>query len=116
MRLASFLEIIEENAGLTPPEAERAARATLSTLGERITRGEADDIAAFLPRELREALTSAPEPAEPFGLDEFLRRVAEREGVDEETALSHARAVFVALGQAVAGGELRDMAAQLPKD
>jgi uncharacterized protein (DUF2267 family) len=110
------MDIVEETAGITPEEAERAVRATLSTLAERITRGEADDIAAFLPRELRELVTSAPEPAEPFGLDEFVRRVAEREGVDEATAYRHAQAVFVALGQAGAPRELRDMAAQLPRD
>jgi hypothetical protein len=33
--------------------------------------------AAFLPRELRPLLSGAPEPAEPFGLDELIRRVAE---------------------------------------
>jgi uncharacterized protein (DUF2267 family) len=49
-------------------------------------------------------------------VDEFVRRVAEREGTDPKTAREHARAVFTALGEAVAPGELRDMAAQLPKD
>jgi uncharacterized protein (DUF2267 family) len=116
MRVATFLDIVAETAGISLEEAERAARATLSTLAERITRGEADDIAGFLPRELRGELTAAPEPAEPFGLDEFVRRVAEREGVDPATASGHAQAVFTALGQAVAPGELRDMAAQLPRD
>jgi uncharacterized protein (DUF2267 family) len=110
------MSTVEQVAGITRPEAEQAVRATLETLAERITGGEADDIAAFLPPELRPLLTSAPEPAEGFGLDEFLRRVAEREGVDEAGAREHARAVFVALGVAVAPGELRDMAAQLPND
>jgi uncharacterized protein (DUF2267 family) len=116
MRYATFLDIIEKTGGLTPPEAERAARAVLETLAERITGGEARDVAVFLPRELRGLLESGPEPAEGFGLDEFLRRVAEREGVDQETAEEHARAVFTALGVAVAPGELRDMVAQLPRD
>jgi uncharacterized protein (DUF2267 family) len=95
--------------------AEEAIRATLATLAERITRGEAEDIAAHLPAELRSLLTNTPEPAEPFSYDEFVRRVAEREGVDPHDAAEHARAVFVALGVAVAPGELRDMAAQLPR-
>jgi uncharacterized protein (DUF2267 family) len=88
----------------------------LETLAERITGGEARDIAVFLPKELRGILESALEPAEGFGLEEFLRRVADREGVDERTAAEHARAVFTALGLAVAPGELRDMAAQLPRE
>lgn len=116
MREDDFVQTVEREAGLTPEEARRAARETLRTLGQRITRGEADDIAAFLTGELRDLLTSVPEPAERFGLEQFVRRVAELEGVDEATAYPHVQAVFVALGEAVAPQELRDMAAQLPKE
>ena len=43
MRIGTFLEIIEQAAaGTTREEAERAARATLQTLAERITLGEAE--------------------------------------------------------------------------
>jgi uncharacterized protein (DUF2267 family) len=116
MRYSPFITTVEQVAGIDRPEAERAVHATLETLGERITGGEARDIAAFLPEEVRPFLARSLEPAEPFGLDEFVRRVAEREGVDERAALEHARAVFTALGVAVAPGELRDMVSQLPKD
>jgi uncharacterized protein (DUF2267 family) len=116
MRYATFMTTVEQAAGITREQADRAVRATLETLAERITAGEADDIALFLPPEVRPLVTVAPPEAEAFGLDEFVRRVAEREGVDERTARDHARAVFVALGEAVAPGELRDMAAQLPRD
>lgn len=116
MRYATFLTTVEQVAGIPREQAERAVQATLRTLAERITGGEARDIALFLPRELRPLMTSTPEPAARFGLDEFLRRVAEREGVDRRTAAEHARAVFVALGMAVAPGELRDMMSQLPKE
>ncbi|HEY2656336.1 MAG TPA: DUF2267 domain-containing protein [Solirubrobacteraceae bacterium] len=116
MREETFLQVVEREAGITRDEARKAARATLRTLGQRITRGEARDIAAFLTGDLREILMSASERAERFGLDQFVRRVAELEGVDEATAYRHVQAVFVALGEAVAPGELRDMAAQLPKE
>ena len=116
MQYASFLTVVEQVGGLTPEEAERAIQATLETLSERITGGEARDIAEFLPKGMRGFLTDTREEAERFGLEEFYRRVAEREGVDPGTAAAHARAVFVALGVAVAPGELRDMAAQLPND
>jgi uncharacterized protein (DUF2267 family) len=116
MRYGTFLTIVERQAGLDRPEAERAVKATLQTLAERITGGEADDLAAFLPRELRAYLTPAVEAAEAFDLPEFLRRVAVRESVDEHTALEHAMAVFVAIGAAVAPGEVHDMASQLPRD
>jgi uncharacterized protein (DUF2267 family) len=114
MHYGPFLSTVEQAGGLTRDEAVRAVEATLRTLAERITRGEAADIAALLPQELRRCLTTTPEEAERFGLDEFYGRVAQREGVDRRTAAAHARAVFAALGAAVAPGELRDMASQLP--
>jgi uncharacterized protein (DUF2267 family) len=116
MHYAPFLSTVEQVGGITREEAERAIEATLATLAERITGGEADEIAAFLPKEVRHFLTPTREEAERFGLDEFYRRVAERAGVDRRTAAAYARAVFVALGVAVAPGELRDMAAQLPRE
>jgi uncharacterized protein (DUF2267 family) len=116
MRYATFMDIVEDTGGLTPTEAERAARAVLETLAERITGGEARDLAVFLPRELRGLLEVTPEQAEAFTLGEFLRRVAEREGVDEDAAEEHTRAVLTALAVAVAPGELGDMVAQLPRE
>lgn len=49
-------------------------------------------------------MTSVPERAELFGLDEFVRRAAEREHVDRDTAYDNVRAVLAALAQAVAPG------------
>jgi uncharacterized protein (DUF2267 family) len=116
MRYTSFVTTVERLSGLSRPASERAIEATLRTLSERISGGEADDIAAFLPQEVRPWLTSAVEPAEPFDREEFIRRVADREHVDPSVAEDHVRAVFQAIGFAVAPGELRDMAAQLPRD
>jgi uncharacterized protein (DUF2267 family) len=116
MLYATFLTELERLTGLAREEAERATQATLRTLAERASGGEMRDIAAHLPRELRPLLTEVGEKAEPFDYDEFIDRVARREGTDREVAADHARAVFRVLGMAVAPGELRDLAAQLPKD
>lgn len=45
-----------------------------------------------------------------------MRRVADREDVDEATARRDVQAVFTTLAMAVAPGELGDMMAQLPRD
>jgi uncharacterized protein (DUF2267 family) len=111
-----LLDTVAQAAGIKRDDAERAVRAALRTLGERITRGLAEDIATSLPHDLRELLVSAPEPAERFDLEEFVQRVADREGVDVATAYRDLQGVFVALGRAVPPGELDDLAAQLPKD
>jgi uncharacterized protein (DUF2267 family) len=110
-----FITTVQEAADLNREQAERAIRATLETLSERIAEGEARDLAAELPPEVAPHL-GRKGPAERFDVDEFLRRVAELEGVDVETADAHARAVFAALGQAVSAKELADLEAELPKD
>jgi uncharacterized protein (DUF2267 family) len=110
-----FLSRVERDAGLSRPEAERAVRATLQTLGERLSRGQSRDLAAQLPPELAGVVASDTN-AQAYDLDEFLRRVAEREGVSVADARAHARAVFATLGRAVRRKEIDDMAAELPKD
>ncbi|MEA2254578.1 MAG: hypothetical protein QOG35_623 [Solirubrobacteraceae bacterium] len=110
-----FLTAVEQAAGVDRERAELATRATLQTLAERIAAGEARDLAAELPAELAPWIGTTT-PAERFGVDEFVRRIAEREEVDVADAERHARAVLGALGQAVSPRELDDVAAELPKD
>jgi uncharacterized protein (DUF2267 family) len=110
-----FIGTVRERAQITGEEAEKTACATLRTLAERITEGELLDLAERLPEPLR-ACADADGPPEPFHVDEFLHRVAERAGVDESAAERDARAVFVALWRAVGPNEFTDMRAQLPSD
>jgi uncharacterized protein (DUF2267 family) len=113
---AGFIETVASAAHISRDVAERAARATLRTLGERITRGEADDIAAQLPPEAAPYLESTARGAEAFDVDEFVRRVAERAAVGIPDAERLASAVFLALGRALSPDEMDDLAAQLPRD
>jgi uncharacterized protein (DUF2267 family) len=110
-----FMDLVATKARRSREDAERAARATLQTLAERVSVGQARDLAEQLPPELAPWLATDG-GAEPFDVDEFLRRVAEREGADLERAERDARAVFDALGRLVPSKELDDMAAELPKD
>jgi uncharacterized protein (DUF2267 family) len=110
-----FLTIVQQKAGISRERAEAATQATLETLAERLSAGEARDVAAQLPPELAPYLPPRGD-AEGFDVEEFLRRVAEREGGDVPTAEEHARAVFAALRRAVDPDEIEDLAAELPKD
>jgi uncharacterized protein (DUF2267 family) len=110
-----FIAVVEQHAGIGHERARRAARATLETLAERISKGEARDLAEQVPPEVSPWLLPAGSP-EPFDPGEFLRRVAEREEVDLDTAERHARAVFAALGRAVSPDELADVLSELPKE
>jgi uncharacterized protein (DUF2267 family) len=50
-----------------------------------------------------------------MSLDEFIERVADREGTDYERALEHAHAVFAALRDTLTDREFSDLLAELPK-
>ncbi len=96
----AFIDAVATAAQLDAEGAERATRAVLQTLAERIDRGEARDLAARLPAEVAPWIATTS-PAEGFDVDEFVRRVGQREGVNEPTAYGHARAVLDALARAV---------------
>jgi uncharacterized protein (DUF2267 family) len=115
MEYEEIIEVTQRaSGGLGSEAAERAAQATLQTLAERLPRGEARHILQELPAELKPWVYTETD-AEAFGIDEFLNRVAQREGVDVETALLRARAVFFALGDALSPREVEHLAANLPE-
>ena len=122
MQYQEFLQGVQEQISATEPAtqtqraAEQAITATLQTLSERLTGGEATDLAAQLPEELKAPLERSAEEAERFSLEEFYERVAEREGVDLETARNDASAVMSVLRLAVTPGQLDDLMAQLPSE
>ncbi|MEA2127649.1 MAG: hypothetical protein QOJ85_540 [Solirubrobacteraceae bacterium] len=111
-----FIRIVHRAGGIPQGEARRAARATLETLGERLDEDDATELAAKLPGELATWLVTARAREEELDLDEFLRRTAEREGVDAETARRDAAAVFAALADAVGLEQLTEIVAALPAD
>lgn len=93
-------------------QAVRAIDATLSTLRERIAGNEPNNLADQLPAELSEPLRGTG-GQDNFSLAEFYDRVAEKEGVDREEAVTHARAVGTTLQQAVTAGEMNKVRWQL---
>jgi uncharacterized protein (DUF2267 family) len=115
-----FTALVEQAAGIDREAAERAIRAVLQTLGERLGGRAARALAEHLPPEVRPWLDAAPTAgdarsgvcggqarqsgtAQPFGADEFVRRVAERARVDPPTAEYCTTAVYTALRQALDG-------------
>ena len=116
MNMDQIVSAVRESARIdTREHAEKAVRATLAVLGQRLA-GEAADLAAQLPDELTVDMPTGPE-SERFGLDEFYRRVAEKEGhgCSEAEARQHARAVTALLRESV-GSEWRHVLDQLPDD
>ncbi|MCK2215779.1 DUF2267 domain-containing protein [Actinomadura sp. ATCC 31491] len=96
-------------------EAAHVTAAVLEVLSSRITPQEAAGLAAQLARPLQPAVDTDPERvAGTFGVEEFLRRVAERVGGRPRTAEWDASAVLTTLAEAVSGGELNHLISELP--
>jgi RND superfamily putative drug exporter len=111
-----FLEHVVSRSELTRPEAARAGNAVLTTLAERITRKERRVLALYLPKQLRPVIKGGRMRREEFPLDEFERRVAQRQGVSTESANESTRAVMSALSEVVGRGEMDYLRAQLSAD
>ncbi|HYX51034.1 MAG TPA: DUF2267 domain-containing protein [Ktedonobacteraceae bacterium] len=118
MKYDEFVAQVQRRADLqTKDEAVQAIRATLETLGERLAGGEAKDLAAQLPAEiaiyLQQPLAGS---GEPFTLDDFFMRIAEREGLEVAEAAFNARVVLGLLTEVVTMGEIENIRAQLPAE
>jgi uncharacterized protein (DUF2267 family) len=116
MTYEEFRATVADRAGLPEDQVEPLIRATLSTLADRVSSGEADDVASQLPRQLKEWMTPGTPWAEPLDLETFLRQVARRAGISEEEARKGARAVLTTVRQAISEGEFRDLMSQLPRE
>ena len=114
------IERVSRRSRLGADEAFGATEAVLEALGDRISRGQVDDLAARLPAELARALkrgrARSKGAARPRSVDEFLRIISDRERGTPEQAKEHAQAVFATLREAVGEREFADTVAQLPKD
>ena len=116
MKYDEFIDAAAIRAGVPPDDAEVLTYATLQTLAERLTGGEADDLASQLPVGLQDTLHKDFEQAEDFGLEEFVQRVGVNAGTDTALAWQGVRAVMTTLQDAVSRGEFDDVMAQLPDE
>jgi uncharacterized protein (DUF2267 family) len=122
MQHDEFIGQVQNRAHLSSRgDAERATRAVLETLGERIPEGLADNLAAPLPHEIgehlrRTAVYGGAGTGERFGRQDFIARVAERAGVREQQAAYLARAVAEVVNEATQGAVMAKVAESLPAD
>ncbi|MFE2408212.1 DUF2267 domain-containing protein [Kitasatospora sp. NPDC059408] len=127
MKYDEIIATVRDLAGLPDrAAAERATKAVLLTLGERLPAGLAVHMAAQLPPELaaavREAAREADEEGrahasgERFGLPVFAGRIAGRAGTGEDGGIREAAAVLEVLDAALAPDLMDKLAAVLPRD
>lgn len=117
MQYGEIIDKVNNDLGLDDrDQAGSAVVNTLELIGQRVAGNEPANLAAQLPRELQEPLTRHAGEAETFDVDEFLRRLAQREGagVGPEEARRHAQSVLATIARFVSSGELDDVRSQLP--
>lgn len=97
--------------------AAEAAEATLRVLGQRLTAGEAEDLATYLRGDAESWLVEhATATAEEFPPERFVSKVAREADVSEDRAEEYVEGVTDALGKEVPNREIDRAIAQLPDE
>lgn len=122
MQNHEFLSEVQTRIGVaTNDEATAAARAVLQTLADHLAGNAPAKLAAQLPEEIGALITeykNDPDAeGEGFGVDEFVKRTAERGGTDDlAAAKNHAVGILAVLREAISTGEFDKMRGTLPAE
>jgi uncharacterized protein (DUF2267 family) len=116
MQYDEFIASASSRTGRPPEVTESLTHATLGVLAERLSAGEASDLAAQLPEELQPDLIPPTQEAQPLESHDFVRKVAERAHVDETEARTAVAAVLTTTREAVTPGEWEDVASQMGRE
>ena len=114
MDYAELLQQVQVAGALDRATAEHVTLATVVTLAERMRHQELVRLGARLPNELQVAVRAGSPSGQPFGADEFVRRVAERVGVEPPAVWTQVRAVLGTLEREVA--EMEAVRLRLPRE
>lgn len=97
-------------------EAVRAVRATLMTLGQRLPEGNAEDLAASLPMEVKWYMTGAVQDhGQRFDWQELVERVSDIEQADPSDAAYHTRVIVDLVETLVPESDFRQLRESLPE-
>jgi uncharacterized protein (DUF2267 family) len=114
MDYAELLQQVQVAGALDRATAEQVILATVVTLAERMSHDELVRLGARLPAELQVAVRAGAPSCQPFGADEFVRRVAVRVGVEPQRVWTDVRAVLGTLEREVV--EMEAVRVRLPRE
>lgn len=116
MQYQEFIDQVQHRARLTGSEAaEKATKATLETLAERLFGNEPEHISSQLPEGISRFLNGKKNKTK-YSITEFLERISEREEVELPDSVFHAKIVLDVLKDAVSKGEIEHIRDQLPQE
>ncbi|GAB3329818.1 DUF2267 domain-containing protein [Micromonospora halotolerans] len=119
MEYQDFINAVATRAKVSTDQAATVTRATLQALADRISAGQAEDLAYQLPGGLDDCLRKPlrqDQVKASLGFDDFVQRVADRQDVDRALADAGVGPVLTTLREAVTRDEFENALAQLPKE
>ncbi|MGY0002318.1 DUF2267 domain-containing protein [Micromonospora sp. I033] len=119
MEYQDFINAVATRAKVSTDQAATVTRATLEALADRISAGQAENLAYQLPGGLDDCLRKPlrqDQVKASLGFDDFVQRVADRPEVDRALADAGVGAVLTTLREAVTRDEFENAVAQLPKE
>ncbi|MGW5667863.1 DUF2267 domain-containing protein [Micromonospora sp. NPDC003776] len=119
MEYQDFIDAVATRAKVSSDQAATVTRATLQALADRISSGQAEDLAYQLPGGLDDCLRKPlrqDQVKASLGFEDFVQRVADRQNVDRALADAGVGAVLTTLREAVTRDEFDNAMAQLPKE
>jgi uncharacterized protein (DUF2267 family) len=111
---AAFLRRVAERADSDEATAERHTTAVFVALSRALEPAYFRALLGELSEDFGPLTEQARRPANQ--LREFVRRVADRTGLDDEQAVAVTAAVLETLAERMVGGEVADLAEELPRD
>ena len=109
-----LVERVARREGVDPDTAEIHVRAVFHALGLAVSDKAIRDVAAELPKDFAPLLPKGPH-VEVLSSGAFFQRVADRAATDLDGARRLTDAVLETLGERIAGGEVDDLIARLPR-
>ncbi|MFE9691895.1 DUF2267 domain-containing protein [Micromonospora sp. NPDC005806] len=119
MEYEDFINAVATRAKMSTDQAATVTGATLQTLADRISAGQAENLAYQLPEGLDDCLRKPLRQEQvktSLGFEDFVQRVADRPDVDRALADAGIGAVLTTLREAVTRDEFENTVAQLPKE
>ncbi|MEU7765678.1 DUF2267 domain-containing protein [Nocardia sp. NPDC049190] len=116
MEAEEIFRTVADRASLSREEAADLTRAVLLTVADRLSRGEIRELRLRLPAPLDESLSRSRRTLDKFGLDEFLRRISGRTGLNADETSRGVSAVLTVLRDANIGNTFDHAMSQLPSE
>jgi len=113
MKYRELIKKVKEYSGFSDDESKDSLQLMVETLAVHLTEGERKDFASQLPTELKD-LALAVLATETNSKQDILWQFVEFQKVDVGRAKQQIKAAWLALKDAISGGEIEDIKSQLP--